>query len=153
MRNRIINGDMRIDQRNAGASGTGNNNFTVDRWIFTGSQASKVSWQQNQGSVTPPAGFKNYIGLTVTSGVTPGAGDYFGIGQTTEGFAIDDLDWGTANAKAITLSFWVRSSVTGTHGGALRGASTQSYPFTYTISSANTWELKTINVPGPTSGT
>jgi hypothetical protein len=62
--------------------------------------------------------------------------------------------WGTANAQTVTLSFWVRSSLTGTFGGSIQNSATnRSYPFTYTISTANTWELETITIPGDTSGT
>jgi len=155
-RNRIINGAMVIDQRNAGASvtPTGTNTYTIDRWKFYLSQASKFSTQQNQGSVTPPAGFSNYLGATSLSAYTVGASENFILTQVIEGFNTSDLGWGTANAKTVTLSFWVRSSLTGTFGGAFGNtAGDRSYPFTYTISSANTWEQKSITVVGDTSGT
>jgi hypothetical protein len=158
LKNRIINGDMRIDQRNAGASTTptttATNVYNVDRWFVNISQASKFSIQQNAGSVTPPAGFTNYLGATSLSAYTAGASDYFTISQNIEGYNISDLAWGTVNAKTVTFSFWVRSSLTGTFGGSfLNSASNRSYPFTYTISSANTWEQKTITVAGDTTGT
>ena len=154
-KNRLINSGMVIDQRNAGASVTpANGAYTLDRWVYYSSQASKFTVQQNAGSVTPPAGFSNYLGATVASAVTIGSGDYFNIAQIIEGFNIADLAWGTANAQPITLSFWVRSSLTGTFGGTLRNsAANRSYPFTYTISSANTWEQKSITIAGDTSGT
>ena len=153
-KNRIINGAMVIDQRNAGASGTASSAYPVDRWQYQASQASKVTWQQNAGSVTPPAGFTNYLGITSSSAYSVTSGDYFFLSQHIEGYNIADLGWGTANAKTVTLSFWVRSSLTGTFGGAIRaGGFDQSYPFTYTISSANTWEYKTITITGATSGT
>jgi len=154
-KNRIINGAMVIDQRNAGASITPiNTQFLVDRFAYNSTQASKFTAQQNQGSVTPPAGFSNYQGLTVSSAVSIGAGDFFGISQNIEGFNIADLAWGTANAHTVTLSFWVRSSLTGTFGGSLRNSgSSRSYPFSYTINSANTWEKETITIAGDTSGT
>jgi hypothetical protein len=64
------------------------------------------------------------------------------------------LAWGTASAQTVTLSFWVYSSLTGTFGGAVRNsAANRSYPFTYTISAANTWEQKSITIAGDTSGT
>jgi len=154
-RNRIINGDMRIDQRNAGASVTApNGEYTLDRWATLSSAASKFTIQQNAGSVTPPAGFSNYAGMTVTSAYSPTGGEVFGVRQRIEGYNMADFAWGTANAKTITLSFWVRSSLTGTFGGVLQnnGAS-RSYPFTYTIDAANTWEQKTITIAGDTSGT
>ena len=153
-RNRIINGDMRIDQRNAGASGTAASAFSVDRWGYFGTQASKGTWQQNAGSVTPPAGFGNYLGFTSSSAYAVLSSDTFSFYQGIEGFNMSDFNFGTANAVTISLSFWVRSSLTGTFGGAFKNyAGTRSYPFTYTISAANTWEQKTITIPGDTSGT
>lgn len=154
-RNRIINGDMRIDQRNAGASVTpATDTYTLDRWGYAASQASKFTVQQNAASVTPPAGFTNYLGATVASAVTIGASDFFWIQQFIEGFNIADLGWGTASAQSVTLSFWVRSSLTGTFGGALQNsANNRSYPFSFTISAANTWEYETITIAGDTTGT
>jgi hypothetical protein len=154
-RNRIINGGMTIDQRNAGASVTPTNSqYTLDRYQFYVSQASKLTCQQNAGSVTPPVGFSKYLGVTSSSAYSIGAGDYFSFQQFIEGYNVADLNWGTANAKTVTLSFWVRSSLTGTFGGSLGNAATnRSYPFTYTISSANTWEQKTVTIAGDTSGT
>lgn len=155
-KNRLINSAMMIDQRNAGASVTPSSNGTylVDRWNLTFSQASKFSAQQNAGSVTPPAGYINYLGLTVASSVSVGAGDYFAVQQIIEGLNVADLAWGTASAATVTLSFWVRSSLTGTFGGALsNSAGNRSYPFTYTISSANTWEQKSVMITGDTTGT
>jgi hypothetical protein len=157
LKNRIINGDMVIDQRNAGASVATSSSFlvySVDRWYGLYSQTSKFTMQQNAGSVTPPAGFTNYLGCTSTSAYTVGSSEIFYIRQSIEGFNIADLAWGTANARTITISFWVRSSLTGTFGGALQNSgATRSYPFSYTISSANTWEQKSITITGDTSGT
>ena len=154
MKNRIINGNMVVDQRNAGASVTPNNTYTLDRWLGVNSQTGKFTVQQNAASVTPPAGFANYLGCTSASAYSIAAGDYFNIQQYIEGFNIADLAWGTASAATITLSFRVRSSLTGTFGGALRNdAGNRSYPFTYTISAANTWEQKSITIAGDTSGT
>ena len=157
-RNRIINGGMTIDQRNAGASVTASTTaawvYTLDRWSYIASQASKFTIQQNAGSVTPPAGFTNYLGVTSSAATSVGSGDYFIIRQAIEGFNTADLGWGTANAKTVTLSFWVRSSLTGTFGGSLQNnAGNRSYPFSYTISAANTWEYETITITGDTAGT
>jgi hypothetical protein len=155
-KNRIINGAMVIDQRNAGASVTQTTAdlFPVDRWIISGTVTSKFTGQQNAGSVTPPAGFVNYLGITSSSAYTVGAAEQFYIRQKIEGFNVADFGWGSANASTVTLSFWVRSSLTGTFGGSLlNSAQDRSYPFTYTISVANTWEQKTITVAGDTSGT
>jgi len=155
MKNRIINGAMVIDQRNAGASVTINSNqYTVDRWRAVQSQTGKYSVQQNAGSVTPPAGYTNYLGVTSLSAYSINATDGFAILQRIEGFNSADLGFGTANAKTVTLSFWVQSSLTGTFGGGLQNsAANRSYPFSYTISSANTWTQISITIPGDTTGT
>lgn len=157
MRNRIINGDMRIDQRNSGASVTVNNAsanvFSVDRWQAAGETTDGVyTLQQQSGG---PVGFVNFLRATVTTAdASIGAGQRYSLIYRVEGRDIADLNFGTANATAITLSFWVRSSVTGTFGGSLRNsAGTRSYPFTYTINNANTWEFETITIPGDTAGT
>ena len=153
-KNRIINGNMVIDQRNAGASITPTNGqYTVDRWIYQAYQASKFTVQQNAGSVTPPAGFTNYLGATSTSAYSVASGEAFWLAQKVEGYNIADLGWGTANAKTVTLSAWVYSSLTGTFGGVVgNSAGTQSYPFTYTISSANTWTQISVTIVGSTTG-
>jgi len=156
-RNRILNGDMRIDQRNAGASVTPSTlytTYTLDRWNTVYSVGSKFSVQQNAGSVTPPSGFKNYLGVTSLSAYTPGSAEQYTLVQNIEGYNVADLGWGAAGAQTVTLSFWVRSSLTGTFGGVLgNSAANRTYPFTYTISAANTWEQKTVTVAGDTTGT
>jgi hypothetical protein len=155
MKNRIINGAMVIDQRNAGASVTANDSvFPVDRWKYETSQSSKGTSQQNQGSVTPPAGFSNYLGFTSSSAYSVLSSDYFWLEQFTEGFNTADFNWGTSNAATVTLSFWVRSSLTGTFGGSLTNNSvSRCFPFSYTINTSNTWEQKSITIVGDTSGT
>ena len=157
LKNRIINGAMVIDQRNAGAA-TANtiSGYTVDRWNVIQTTTGKLIAQQNAGSVTPPAGFTNYLGVTSQSAYSIGAGDFYAVLQSIEGYNVADLGWGTADAKTVTLSFWVRSSgltYPATFGGALNNGGTRSYPFTYTISAANTWEQKSITIAGDTSGT
>jgi len=156
-RNKLINGNMVIDQRNAGASVTNaaaTAAFSLDRWKYYGTSASKFTIQQNAGSVTPPVGFANYLGITSLSANTPAATDEYILTQNIEGYNIADLAWGTASAKNITISFQVYSSLTGTFSGALgNSANTRIYPFTYTISSANTWTTASITIAGDTSGT
>jgi hypothetical protein len=158
-KNRLINGNMVIDQRNAGAAVTPSVNavvYTVDRWAFYGSVSpNRFSVQQNAGSVTPPVGFTNYLGFTVTSAYTPTGTDEQVFIQNIEGFNFADMMWGTASAQPVTLSFWVRSSVTGTHSGSIRNTNgyTRGYPFTFPISAANTWEYKTVTIQGDTGGT
>jgi hypothetical protein len=152
MRNRIINGAMVIDQRNAGASVTPTDGqFCVDRFSAGLTQASKFSFQQVTDA---PTGFANSIKVTSLSAYSVLTGDLFEVRQNIEGHNVADLGWGTANAKTVTLSFWVKSSLTGTFGGALSNDGLgRSYPFSYTISAANTWEQKSITVAGDTSGT
>ena len=154
-KNRIINGGMVIDQRNAGASITPTDGqFSVDRWKCVLTQTSKYSAQQNAGSVTPPAGFTNYLGVTSLSAYSLVAGDYFVLRHPIEGFNTADLGWGTANAQTVTLSFWVRSSLTGTFGGSIfNSALNRTYVFSYTISAPNTWEQKSVTITGDTTGT
>ena len=154
-RNRIINGGMVIDQRNAGASVTPINlQYTLDRWGSFVGAASKFTIQQNAGSVTPPVGFINYLGATSTSAYSVAATDVFGIYQFIEGYNTADLAWGTANAKAVTLSFQVYSSLTGNFGGTIRNnANTRSYPFLFNVPTANTWTTISVTIPGDTSGT
>jgi len=158
MKNRIINGAMVIDQRNAGASVTASTTsaftYTLDRWSYYATAASKFTVQQNAGSVTPPVGFTKYLGVTSSSAYSVSSTDILTINQVIEGFNIADLNWGTANAKTVTLSFQVYSSLTGTFGGALsNSASTQYYPFSYTVSSANTWTTVSVTIAGSTTGT
>ena len=151
MKNRIINGAMVIDQRNAGASVTPNNSYTLDRWYYQNSQTSKATVQQ---SSTAPAGFTNSLLVTSSSAYSVGTSDYFALVQLIEGFNVGDLNFGSANAKTITLSFWVRSSLTGTFGGVVsNGTDARSYPFTYTILSANTWTQASVTIAGDQSGT
>ena len=154
MRNRIINGAMVIDQRNAGASITvaaGGSGYGVDRFYCENYQSGTMTVQQ---SSTAPAGFINSLIHTVTVTDTPAAGDYLFESTSIEGLNMADLGWGTANAQTVTFSFWVRSSITGTYGLGLRNsAGNRSYVATYTISAANTWEQKTVTIAGDTSGT
>jgi hypothetical protein len=153
-RNRLINGSMVIDQRNAGAAVTlnGNELFPVDRFACGDVTDGSFTAQQVADA---PAGFINSLKCTVTSAdsslaATQTAYCY----QSIEGLNIADLGWGAAGAATVTLSFWVKSSLTGTFGGALRNsAANRSYPYTYTISAANTWEQKTVTIAGDTSGT
>ena len=155
MKNRIINGAMMIDQRNAGASVTPvSGSYLVDRFFYLASQASKFTFQQNAGSVTPPVGFNKYLGATVASAVSISSSDFFIVQQSIEGLNVPDLSWGTANAAAVTLSFKVYSSLTGTFGGALRNsAGDRNYPFSYTVASANTWTTVSVTIAGDTTGT
>ena len=153
LKNRIINGAMQIDQRNAGASvtiGASTATYTLDRWRAYATQASKMSFQQ---STDAPTEFVNSLKVTSLSAYSVLSSDLFNVTQPIEGYNIADFGWGTANAKTVTLSFWVKSSLTGTFSGAFNGQNNRCYAFTYTISSANTWEQKTVTIAGDTSGT
>jgi hypothetical protein len=152
MKNRLINGDMRIDQRNVGASVTPGAAFgyQLDRWTYGTTVASKISVQQVADA---PAGFHNSAKLTSLSAYTVTSNDRFIFSQCIEGYNTGDLGWGTANAQTVTLSFWVKSSLTGTFSCSFNNtAGSYSYVTTYTISSANTWEKKTLTIPGVTAG-
>ena len=151
-RNRIINGDMRIDQRNAGASVTPSNGaYVIDRYQAILSQASKYSVQQVSDA---PTGFSYSMKITSLSAYSVVSSDIFHVLQKIEGFNVADLAWGTASAQTVTVSFWAKSSLTGTFGGSLvNSAEDRSYPFSYTINAANTWEYKTVTVAGDTTGT
>jgi len=151
-KNRIINGAMVIDQRNAGASvSISSNTYTLDRYRSLASGGGVYSVQQ---SSTAPAGFVNSMIMTVTTtAASPSATNYYALRQSIEGYNIADLNQGTANAKTFTVSFWVRSSLTGTFGGSVDNDVDRSYPFSYTISVANTWEQKSVTITGCTDGT
>jgi len=154
-RNRIINGDMRIYQR---VSGTVNsdpavNPYVVDRFRIVQSGGSTGAFSAQQ-STTAPTGFTNSLLTTALVATSFTGTDYHAIRQPIEGFNCADLMWGTASAATVTLSFWVRSSLTGTFGGAIGNQlGNRSYPFTFTVSAANTFEYKTVTIPGDTTGT
>jgi hypothetical protein len=151
MKNRIINGAMVINQRAFSGSVDTSGPYTLDRWQANASQASKYTISQ---SSTAPIGFINSLLVTSSSAYTVGSTDYFNIVQPIEGLNCTDLGWGTANAKTVTLSFWVNCSLTGTFGGAIQNSgNSRSYPFSYTISSANTWTQISVTVAGDTTGT
>jgi hypothetical protein len=153
--NRIINGDMRIAQRGTSSSSTSAGYHTVDRMRFTagGGLSASVAATMDQ-STQAPSNFTNSFLFTTTNGTSPSTTQSIGIQHRIEGNNVADLAWGTANAKAVTLSFLVRSSLTGTFGGGLRNSDlSRNYVFSYSISAADTWEYKTITVPGDATGT
>jgi len=149
-KNRIINGAMAISQR--GTSFTpALYDYTIDRWQTQVTQSGKYTLAQ---SSTAPTGFGFSMLITSSSAYSISSTDCFDEKQYIEGFNCYDFSWGTASAVTVTLSFWVRSSLTGTFGGAVQNAAgNRSYPFSYTINSANTFEYKTITIPGDTTGT
>lgn len=156
-KNRVTNGDVVIDQRNGGSAVTVNSNSTFygpDMWRGFGVAADGVFTIARSAS-SPPAGFTHFLRATVTTADAsiPASSGYL-ISTPFEGFDMLDLGFGAAGAQTVTLSFRVRSSLTGTFSGALRnGAGDRSYPFSFTINAANTWETKSITIAGDTSGT
>ena len=152
-RNRVINGAMMIDQRNAGASvsyTTSSPAYCIDRWY--GQAVSSAGSFTLQQSTDTPAGFSNSLKATVTTASTPSGTQVYRVIQRIEGYNTADLALGTANAKAMTLSFWVKSSITGTFGGSLwGGGATAWFPFSYIINSVNTWEYKTVSIGAASS--
>jgi len=155
--NRIINGDMRIDQRNSGAGGTANGVYTVDRWFYgNNSGATRGTWQRAPaGAMLLALGFGYYLSFTSSSAYTPVATDTIRFLQPIEADMVTDFAWGTPNAQPVTLSFWAYSTLTGTFSGAIQNyplPSTRSYPFTYSIPVANTWTQIVITIPGDTAG-
>jgi hypothetical protein len=156
-KNRIINGAMVIDQRNAGALSTVNSTLTyfLDRWAAICGSSGSIAIGLGR-ITTAPAGFINSIYMYTNIAGVQAAGSKCAISQPIEGFNVSDLGWGAAGASTVTLSFWVRSTTIGTHAVSLANATTsatRSYIATFTISVANTWEYKTITIPGDTSGT
>ena len=151
-RNLIINGDMRIAQRGTSTiTGSGSAQFPVDRWsVFN--NTGTVTFAQ---STDAPAGFNASILATVTATGSYSSSGYTQITHKIEGSNCQDLAFGTASAKTIALSFWVKSSVVGTQAVSLKNgnASYRSYVTTYTIDVANTWEKKTVIIAGDTTGT
>ena len=155
--NRIINGDMRIDQRNNGASGTATGVYTVDRWYYGSTQPSKGAWQRvaSGAGFAGGSGFGYYLNFASSSAYAALASDIFRFTQPVEADAVTDLMWGTASAQPVTLSFLVCSStLTGVFSGAIRNyASTRSYPFTFSLPVANVWTKIAVTIPGDTAGT
>ena len=152
-KNMVINGDMRISQR-VGTTATTitSGGFVIDRYRCEDNTAGSTTHQQVTDA---PPGFHNSLKVTVTgTDTTVDAGDFHYFRHIIEGNNINHLNWGSSNAKTVTLSFWVKSSVTGNHGGSLwNNAFNRSFPFNYTINSANAWEYKSITVPGCPDGT
>ena len=146
----IINGAMQVAQR--GTSFTATGSYPVDRFsIGYGVTGGTFTVSQDTAS---PSDFTNSIKYLTGTAASAGSAEQAFIGTTFEGYSTSHLNFGTSDAKNITLSFWVRSSVTGTYCVAfINNAFDRSYIAEYSISSADTWEYKTITVSGDTSGT
>lgn len=152
-RNRIINGTMVIDQRFGGAQATSAQGMTVDRWLVNSGGGALFNVQRETSIV--PTGQAVSLRITVgTADASIAATDFGQLWYGIEGFDVVDLSWGTASAIPVTISFWVRSSVTGTYAASVHNSGgTRSYVYTYTVNVANTWERKTATIPGDTTGT
>jgi hypothetical protein len=152
--NRIINGDMRIDQRNNGATFNGQNSYLVDRWLYIApAGANQFNWSRNLNNINGPIGFPYYLGAQSNSAHTALATETFYLEQRIEADMVSDFAWGTPQAQPITLSFWIYSSLTGAFSGAiLNMAGTRSYPFSFSAPIANTWTKIIITIPGDTGG-
>jgi hypothetical protein len=160
IRNRIINGNMTFDQRNEGAVITATTTATVtyvlDRWAYYISAGSKFSMARYAMSPVTPVSYQlqYYLGVISLSAYTPGTSDYFAVEQPIEGYNVSDLGWGTTNAESVTLSFYVFSSISGTHSGALtNSARNRSYPFVFNVDSPGVWQRVSVTIPGDTTGT
>ena len=154
-RNLVINGSCAISQRGASAVtiNSGSATYRLDRFYASGASSAGVYTVEQ--STDAPTNFKNSLKVTVTTADSSiGATTNYRVQQSIEGQNISHLNYGSSDAQSITLTFYVKSSLTGTFGGKLgNSARDRSYPFTYTISSANTWERKTVTIAGDTSGT
>ena len=154
-RNIVINSDMRIDQRNEGTSqtNTGATTYYLDRYVCLGT--SSEGQFSIQRVADGPTGFQNSLKMTVTTTDSSLTGsNRYVLQHRIEGYNFEHLEFGTSNAKTVTLSFYVKSSLTGTFGGGMNNSdANRAYAFTYDISSANTWERKTITITGDTTGT
>jgi hypothetical protein len=158
LKNRIINGQMTISQRGTSFAGltNGTNGFTLDRWFWNESGTSTAVQTVAQSTSVPSnGGFSQSLQVTTTTAQPIlASNNTYRVGQPIEGFNIADLMWGTASAKSVTLSFWVRSSLTGTFGGVVyNNGLVRCYVYSYTINAADTWEYKTVTIDGDTTGT
>jgi hypothetical protein len=157
-KNRIMNGGMTISQRGTSFSGLtdGNNaSYALDRWAWQETGTSTGVQTISQDTTSPAIGFTSSLKVLTTTAHTPGSDNAYAIFQHIEGLNTADLDWGKSTAKPITISFWVKSSLTGTFSGSIKNGANfdRSYVFNYTISAANTWEYETVTIPGDTTGT
>jgi hypothetical protein len=154
-RNLIINGAMAFSQRNGTSlitlNSAGSVLYEFDRWSRQVQQNGKITLQQVTDA---PTGFGFSIKATTASAITASGSDYYMIRQPIEGFNSAHLAYGTSSARTTTLSFWVKSTLTGQWSGSIKNATgNRAYTFPYYINSPSTWEYKTVIIPGDTSGT
>lgn len=157
-KNLLINGAFRFDQRWGGAlqTLTTSNRYICDKWAFLISGNAGTITSQQTTATDGPAGFPNYMRLqTTVIDASMGSTKFLQLAQRIEGNLLAALQFGTGRAQSVSMSFWVRSSLTGLFAGSIQNAvaGTRSYVFNYTINAANTWELKTVTIPGDVVGT
>ena len=153
-KNLVINGACTISQRLESGSATltaSAINYPVDRFKSYAVGGGEFTIQRSDDA---PTGFKNSLMFTVSTAATPLAGAYYVTQNKIEGYDVAHLGWGTDNAKPVTLSFWVKADVTGKYGISFwNQAQNYNYVTSYTINTTDTWEYKTITIPGATAGT
>ena len=151
-RNMVTNGSMAVTQRGTSFTAPASSTFTLDRWKYEESTANVVNVEQSSDA---PAGFERSIKVTTTTAAgSVGSNDFAQLLYKIEGYDLSRLAYGTSDAKTSTISFWVKSSVTGSFPFGLQNHDgTRVFPVTYTVNSANTWEYKTITIAGDTGGT
>jgi len=151
-RNLIINGAMQVAQR--GTSSTSSGKHTCDRWTVNFQAFDQLAVTQSQ-STTTPSGFSNSLKVEVTTAETALAADeLMYVSYRIEAQDLQHLNYGGSGAKAVTLSFWVRSSLTGKYSVLIyQDDATRSNTKSFNITSADTWEYKTITIDGDTAGT
>jgi len=148
-KNFIINGNMSVWQRATAATAAGNGQYnTVDRWMTWLNGGGAYNAEQSTGHLSD-TGHENALKLSVTTADTSIAGgDYYSFVQFIEGKNAQSLQYGTSDAKPVTLSFWVRATKTGTNTIVFQKDDSTTYRMIkeYTINSSNTWEYKTITI-------
>jgi len=151
-RNVIVNGAMVISQRGTSFTSVGNGDYTLDRFRVYSSGGGVFNVDQASDG---PDDFTKSLKVTVaTNDASIGSSDYYILNSRLEGYDTAQFNFGTSAAKTVTLSFYVKSSLTGTFGGSFTNSSeTSAYVFSYTINAANTWERKTVTITGQTAGT
>jgi hypothetical protein len=153
-RNRIINGDMAVDQRNGGVKITAASGYVIDRWKWSGQGVGSIGQNASTVSDIAATGYQASLSWGTTTAHTVAAGDTTKFYQAIEGYNFNDANFGTASAQPITLEFWVYSTLTGTFAGMLQNAAvTRSYVFIFSIPTASIWTKIRINIPGDTAGT
>jgi len=155
-RNFILNGDMAVDQNKAGGaySSTSTEVYSLDQWRYAGATGSTGVFSVQRVASSAPGFPYSLNNVVTTTQASLAATDNFHIEYAIEANSIPLLQFGTANAVTVALSFWVYASTTGNYSVSLmEGTNSRSYVTTYNVAVANTWQKQTIIIPGDTSGT